>query len=200
MNLPPELHYTFDTGPLLCFGGFPALGREVRHRCHDGKAHWVGAVRDELQGHARGTGPIALAAGTYAGKGANWLTDCVAYGPTDVDVAGVLREVQRRGRERAVRKGRQFDGRPQRDRGEAQSIVHARKARSTFVASDDIARGVAADLGVPVATVVDIARQLVSEGHKAKPLASGLQDLALRGFDVGGVVAGPLSLGRPHRR
>ncbi len=195
-DLGPATQYVLDTGPMLCLGGFPMMLRLVKHRSH-GKAHWVEAVRAEVVRHGLKAGPLGAAARTFQGNGANWLTPPAVFSDADnTDLDPVRARLEVLAREKA--ESRRSDSIARRDSradlGEAQSILHAKRNGHTVLTNDDGANIVAGENNLSVATIVDLARQLVAERNSARELARGLMKLQADGIDTGEHIAGPLAL------
>jgi len=199
LNLGAEANYVADTGPLLCIGGSKQIRDIIQSRCYR-KTHWVDAVRSELLRQSKGSDARARAAQMYNGKGAFWLTETVTFTALDeADVERIRNRLKVLGDAKAQRKGRRPSTHPQANLGEAQSILHARRHKHTLLAHDDDARIVAREHGVPAATIVDLARRLVSEGFSAKKLANEFLTLQRDGIDTGEHITGQLDL-RPRRQ
>lgn len=207
VELGPEAHYVTDSGPLLCLGAFPLLLRIMKARAH-GKTHWVRAVREEISRQAaETTSARGAAARTYDGRGAAWLTPIVEFGPSDeADLAPVKDRLAMLAATKAAKNAKRYgkpaqEKHPLADLGEAQSIVHAKRSGHTLLCHDMAANTVAREQGIPSATVVDLAQQLVAEGQRPRQLADGLMLLQRMGIDTGRDVSGPLDLvPRPPRR
>ncbi len=193
-SLAPETTYVTDTGPLLCLGASKELRDIYRARCY-GKTHWVEAVKAELFHHSRGNGPRARAAEMYNGRGVAWLSAVIAFSAADDnDLAPIRNRLTTLGVAKANRQGRTPPTDPRANLGEAQSILHAHRHQHTLLAHDDDARIVAKQNSVPAATLVDLARRLVSEGISAKQLANMFLTLQRDGIDAGEYITGPLDL------
>lgn len=199
VDLGPEATYVADTGPLLCIGGSKGLREAFVYRSH-GKTHWVEAVRDELVKHSRGTDAVARAARIYNGTHARWLTVLVLFGAGDEsDLMPIKARLKQLDEAKAARRGGQPSSHPKAHLGEAQSILHAIREQHILLAHDNDARTVARENRVRSATLVDLARRLVSEGKSARVLANEFLTLQRDGIDTGEHITGQLDLA-PRKR
>jgi hypothetical protein len=201
VDLGPNTNYVADTGPLLCLGakvGKP-LRDIVKNRCH-GKAHWVEAVRAELTHQSKGIGPRAEAARAYNGRGASWLTAVVPFTDADDQALNPIWDDLKRLAASKQRTNQPTSSDPRMHLGEAQCILHASRHGHTLLAHDNDAHRVAKRHGVPAATLVDLARHLVTyERASPRQLANGFLALQQDAIDTGEHITGPLDL-TPRKR
>lgn len=125
-----------------------------------------------------------------------WLGEPVAFGETDRSeldaVRARVRAVDQKAREA---RGDQSPIHPEAHAGEVESILHARRTTCLFVSNDHGARQVAMEQRVYAGTTVDLARQLVADGHAtATVLAQALVTLENRDIRTGEHIRGTQDL------
>jgi predicted nucleic acid-binding protein len=158
--------FVFDAGPLSAFARVGRL--DLLEARYAGRALWTVEVRDEIE---RG---VAHHSSLQQILRATWLGEPVRM--TDPEE---LREIERL---RWALGGREHE--PHRHRGEAATIVLARREGATAVLDDRDARRLAIALGVPLTGTLGILKSAVGNGlldpEEAQSLLQHMIELGVR--------------------
>lgn len=82
--------FVFDTGPLLCFGGFPGGAKLLAGRYH-GRALTTGDVDRELRGLRRSPNPVIAASADLCVQKFDWIERRRFAGADDLEALRDLR-------------------------------------------------------------------------------------------------------------
>ncbi|MDE0196535.1 MAG: hypothetical protein OXP08_13390 [bacterium] len=184
--------YVFDTGPLLCFGGFPGGAKLLAGRYH-GRGCTTGDVDRELRGLRRSTNPIIAAAADHCVQKFSWLERRAFNEADDLEVLRELRDrlatfqrVKRDVSESAIA-----------DFGECSVLLLAERladdgSNVVAVINEDPARRLARSLDLPSVCFAEVVKAMCVDGDLTTAAAfDGCQKLK-RGFvDIGDVVESP---------
>ncbi len=184
--------FVFDTGPLLCFGGFPGGARLLAGRYH-GRALTTGDVDRELRGLRRNPNPIIAAAADRCVQKLGWI-DRRRF--TESDDLEALRDL----RARLATFQRADRGLPESsttDFGECSVLLLAERvaadgASVVAVINEDPARRLGRSMEIPSVCFAEVLKAMCADGELVAPAAfDGCQKLK-RGFmDIGDVVESP---------
>ena len=184
--------FVFDTGPLLCFGGFPRGAKLLAGRYH-GRAWTTGDVDRELRGLRRSPNPIIAAAADRCVQKFGWIKRRQFAEAADL---GALRDLRDRLEtfQRADRDSSEFSTT---DFGECSVLLLAERvaaggASVVAVINEDPARRLARSMEIPSVCFAEVLKAMCADGELAAPAAfDGCQKLK-RGFaDIGDVVESP---------
>ena len=187
-----ERLFVFDTGPLLCFGGFPGGAKLLAGRYH-GRALTTGDVDRELRGLRRSPNPLIAASADRCVQKFGWIERRQFAESGDLealrDLRARLATFQRRTQD-IPEAGRV-------DLGECSVLLLAERlaaARATAVVviNEDPARRLALSLNIPSVCFAEVLKAMTVDGVLTAAVAfNGCQKLK-RGFvDVGDIVESP---------
>lgn len=184
--------FVFDTGPLLCFGGFPGGARLLASR-YRGQAWTTGDVDRELRGLRRSPNPIIADAADRCVQKFNWIERRRFAEADDLETLDALRArlgTFQRG-ERIVPKSNRADF------GECSVLLLAKHLTSAgshvvVVINEDPARRLAWSLDIASVCFAEVLKAMCIHGTLTAAAAfAGCQKLK-RGFvDVGDIVESP---------
>ena len=184
--------FVFDTGPLLCFGGFPGGAKLLAGRYH-GRAWTTGDVDRELRGLRRSSNPIIAAAADHCVQKFDWIERRSFSDAADLEALRDLRD--RLETFQQVKRDGPESGRA--DFGECSVLLLAERLTedgSSVVAviNEDAARQLARSLDLPSVCFAEVLKAMCVDGALTTAAAfEGCQKLK-RGFvDVGDVVESP---------
>ena len=184
--------FVFDTGPLLCFGGFPGGAKLLAGRYH-GRALTTGDVDRELRGLRRSPNPVIAAAADRCVQKFRWIERRQFAESDDLealrDLRARLATFQRRTQD-VLEAGRV-------DLGECSVLLLAERlaaagATAVVVINEDPARRLALSLNIPSVCFAEVLKAMTVGGVLTAAAAfNGCQKLK-RGFiDVGDIVESP---------
>ena len=184
--------FVFDTGPLLCFGGFPGGARLLAGRYH-GRAFTTSDVDRELRGLRRSPNPIIAAAADRCVRKLGWIERRQFAEADDLEA---LRDL--RARLGTFQRGTQDAPESSRvDLGECSVLLLAERlaaAGSTVVAviNEDPARRLARSLDIPSVCFAEMLKAMSVDGTLTAAVAFAGCEKLKRGFmDIGDVVQSP---------
>ena len=181
--------FVFDTGPLLCFGGFPGGPKLLAGRYY-GRAWTTSDVDRELRGLRQSPKPLVAEAAGRCVQKFGWIERRVFDDPDDVETLRDLRDrlgTFRRG-EKDVSKSSRVDF------GECSVLLLAERliaegSEPVVVVNEDPARRLARSLDIPSVCFAEVLKAMCVDGALTVAAAfDGCQKLK-RGFvDSGEVV------------
>lgn len=184
--------FVFDTGPLLCFGGFPGGAKLLAGRYH-GRAWTTGDVDRELRGLRQSPNRIIAAAAARCVQKFGWIERQPFSDAADLEVLRDLRD--RLETFQRVKKDVPESGRA--DFGECSVLLLAERltedgSNVVAVINEDPARQLARSLDTPSVCFAEVLKAMCIDGTLTAAVAfDGCQKLK-RGFvDVGDVVESP---------
>ncbi len=181
--------FVFDTGPLLCFGGFPGGAKLLAGRYH-GRAWTTGDVDRELRGLRRSPNPIIAAAAARCVQKFGWIE---RRRFDEADELETLRDL----RDRLAtfqRADRDVPESSRADFGECSVLLLAERLTAegsnvVVVINEDPPRQLARSLEIPSVCFAEVLKAMCVDGSLTTAAAfDGCQKLK-RGFvDVGDIV------------
>ena len=184
--------FVFDTGPLLCFGGFPGGPKLLAGRYH-GRAWTTGDVDRELRGLRRGPNPVIAGAADRCIQRFDWIERCRFDEPDDLEA---LRDL----RERLAtfqRADRDVPNSSKADFGECSVLLLAERltAEGSHVVvaiNEDPARRLAGSLDIPSVCFAEVLKAMSIDGALTTAAAfDGCRKLKRGLVDIGDVVESP---------
>ena len=184
--------FVFDTGPLLCFGGFPGGAKLLAGRYH-GRALTTGDVDRELRGLRLSPNPLIAAAADRCVRNLGWIERRRFVEADDLEA---LRDL--RARLGTFQRGTQ--GVPESSRvdlGECSVLLLAERlaadgSTAVVVINEDPARRLARSLDIPSVCFADVLKAMSVDGTLTAATAFAGCEKLKRGFvDIGDIVQSP---------
>ena len=184
--------FVFDTGPLLCFGGFPGGARLLAGRYH-GRALTTGDVDRELRGLRRSPNPVIAAAAGRCVQKFGWIERRRFAEAADLEVLRDLRV-----RLGTFQRGTQSVPASSRvDLGECSVLLLAERlaadgSNAVAVINEDPARRLARSLDIPSVCFAEVLKAMSVDGTLTATAAFAGCEKLKRGFvDIGDIVQSP---------